>query len=134
MDILAALFIDNIDLRPVAGPATHIDLTGIKFSAAADGPLPLKWNPHLVVLVRNPPDGKPNAALEVVFRFGDEEVARNAQPLMIEPGKFAYRLVQAELEFTEYATVEAHCRIDQGAALVVPFTMLEPEPQTPDAG
>ena len=35
MRILAALFIDTIDLRQVAGPSTRIDLGGIKFSEVA---------------------------------------------------------------------------------------------------
>ncbi|MDH3706548.1 MAG: hypothetical protein OES57_10815 [Acidimicrobiia bacterium] len=126
MDIIAALYIDNIDLRPVAGGATHIDLTGVKFSGAAPEPVPFTWTPHMVVLVRCPADEAGTGALEVVFQMHGEEVARNAQPLQVEPGKFAYRLVQAELEFTGYDTVEAHCRVDQGPVTVVPFTMLEP--------
>ncbi len=32
----------------------------------------------------------------------------------VEPGKFNYRLVRAELEFADYGSVEAHCRIDGG--------------------
>ncbi|MGI9604291.1 MAG: hypothetical protein ACR2QE_20600 [Acidimicrobiales bacterium] len=126
MDIIAALYIDNIDLRPVDGGATHIDLTGVKFSGAAPEPVPFTWTPHMVVLVRCPPDGTGSGALEVVFHMNGEEVARNAQPLQVEPGKFAYRLVQAELEFADYDTVEAHCRIDMGPVTVVPFTMLAP--------
>ncbi|MDH4168130.1 MAG: hypothetical protein OEW42_00940 [Acidimicrobiia bacterium] len=126
MDILAALYIDNLELRPVDGGATHIDITGIKFSGAAPEPVPFTWTPHMVVLVRCPPDESGTGALEVVFRMDGDEVARNAQPLQVEPGKFAYRLVQAELEFAGYDTVEAHCRIDMGPVTVVPFTMLEP--------
>ena len=61
MDILAALFIDGIDLRQVAGPSTRIDLSGIQFSAAAPGPVPVTVEPHLVVIVRNPADGRPSA-------------------------------------------------------------------------
>ena len=38
MDILAALFIEGIDLRQVEGPSTRIDLTGVQFSAAAPSP------------------------------------------------------------------------------------------------
>ena len=38
MDILAALFIEGIDLRQVEGPSTRIDLTGVQFSAAAPEP------------------------------------------------------------------------------------------------
>lgn len=126
MQIVAALFMDEINLRQVPGPSTRIDLTGIQFSAVAPTPLPLTWAPHLVVIVRCAPGESPNAALEVVFRRGDEQVARNVQPLQVEPGKFGYRLVRAELEFVEYGTVEAHCRIDQGPVTVVPYTLLAP--------
>ena len=52
MQIVSALFIDDIALREVAGPATRIDLTGIQFSAAAPQPVPLTWAPHLVVIIR----------------------------------------------------------------------------------
>ena len=40
MEIIAALFIDEINLRQVPGPATRIDLSGIQFSAAAPAPCP----------------------------------------------------------------------------------------------
>lgn len=128
MDILAALFIENIDLRQVEGPSTRIDLTGVAFSAAAPGPVPVTVEPHLCVIVRNPPDGKPSGALEVVYRRGDEQIARNVQPLQVEPGKFNYRLVRAELTFDDYGTVEAHCRVDLGPVVVVPYTLLAPVP------
>jgi len=126
MQIVAALFMDEINLRQVPGPSTRIDLTGIQFSAVAPTPLPLTWAPHLVVIVRCGTDESPNAALEVVFKRGDEQIARNVQPLQVDPGKFGYRLVRAELEFDEYGTVEAHCRIDQGPITVVPYTLLAP--------
>lgn len=127
MQIVAALFIDEIDLRQVAGPSTRIDLTGIQFSAVAPSPLPLVWAPHLVVIVRCGHDEPSNAALEVVFRRGTEQIARNVQALQVEPGKFGYRLVRAELEFTEFGTIEAHCRIDMGEETIVPYTLLAPE-------
>lgn len=126
MQILAALFIDNIDLRQVPGPSTRIDLTGIQFSAAAPQPVPLTWAPHLVVIVHCPDDHSGTGALEVVFRRDGEEIARNVQPLQVEPGKFNYRLVRGEMDFTDYGTVEAHCRIDQGPVMVVPYTLLPP--------
>ncbi len=132
MQIVAALFIEGIDLREVPGPATRIDLTGVQFSAAAPTPVPLTWAPHLVVIVRSEPDEPGTGALEVVYRRGDEQVARNVQPLQVEPGRFTYRLVRAELEFDDYGTVEAHCRIDDGDAIVVPYTLLPPPPaETP---
>ncbi len=119
MNILAALFIDGIDLRQVPGPSTRIDLTGIQFSAPAPEPFPFVWAPHLSVIVHNP-----DAALEVRFFRGDEQIARNVQPLSIEPGKFNRSLVRAEVEFAEPGAVEAHCRIDMGPTTVVPYTIL----------
>jgi hypothetical protein len=126
MHIVAALFIDTIELRQVAGPATRIDLTGIKFSEAAAGPVPVTLEPHLVVLAHCPPGGKEQATLEVTYHRDGNQIARNVQLVAVEPGKFAYRLVRAELEFDDYGTVEAHCRIDGGPPLIVPFTLLPP--------
>jgi hypothetical protein len=124
--MLAALFIDDINLRQVAGPSTRLDIGGVKFSEAAPGPVPVTLTPHLLVLVYCAPDESPDAALEVVFRRRGEQLARNVQPLQVEPGKFNYRLVRAELELDEYGTFEAHCRIDLGPETIVPFTLLPP--------
>ena len=126
MQIVSALFIDDIQLRQVAGPSTRIDLTGVQFSAPAPGPFPVTIAPHLVVIVRNAPGEPTDAALEVVFERDGEQIARNVQPVSVEPGKFAYRLVRGELEFDGAGTVEAHCRIDMGPATVVPYTLLDP--------
>ena len=126
MDIVAALFIDDIQLRQVPGPSTRIDLTGVQFSAAAPAEVPLVWAPHLVVIVRCAPDESGAGALEVAYFRGDERIARNVQPLQVAPGKFNYRLVRAELEFAEYGTVEARARIDDGPIMVVPYTLLPP--------
>ncbi|MGH9184860.1 MAG: hypothetical protein ACRD0U_03420, partial [Acidimicrobiales bacterium] len=126
VNIIAALFVDGIDVRPVEGPSTRIDLTGVKFSEPAAGPVPVTVAPHLVVLVHCGVDEKPTGALEVVFWRNGEQIARNVQALQVEPGKFNYRLVRAELEFTDYESIEAHCRIDMGPATVVPFTLLPP--------
>ena len=60
------------------------------------------------------------------FLSGEEQVARNVQPIQVEPGKFARQLVQAQLSFDEPGTVEAHCRINQGPVMVVPLTVLDP--------
>lgn len=124
MQILAALFIDTIDLRQVEGPSTRIDLGGIKFSQTAPDGFPATLEPHLVVVVHNPEDAKPDGVLEVTYWRSGEQVARNVQPLQVEPGKFNYRLVRAELTFEEPATIEARCRIDQGDTVVVPLTIL----------
>ena len=126
MDILAALFIDEIELRQVPGPSTRIDLTGIQFSAPAPSDPPVTVAPHLVVLVHCPPDAPGRGALEVVFQRDGEQLARNVQPLEVEPGRFNYRLVRAELELDALGTVEAHCRIDLGPVTVVPYTLLPP--------
>lgn len=133
MKIIAALFMDDIQLNPVPGPSTRIELSGIQFSAPAPAPVPVTIAPHLVVLVWNPPVGKETAALEVVFTAGDdvdapvgEPMARNVQPLQIEPGKFNYRLVRPELALESYGTILARCRIDNGPEHIVPYTLLPP--------
>ena len=123
---MSALFIEHFDMRQAAGGAARIDLGGVHFSMAAPNPFPVTINPHMLVLVRCPADHTGLAALEVRFMRGGEQVARNVQPLSVEPGKFGYNLVQAELTFDEPSTVEAHCRIDQGDAVVVPLTMNPP--------
>ncbi|CAN5660961.1 hypothetical protein BH20ACT2_BH20ACT2_21030 [soil metagenome] len=126
MDIVAAVFIENIELRQVPGPSTRIDLTGVHFSLAAPGPVPVTLEPHLVVIVRCAPDEAGQGALEVRYERAGEQVARNVQPLSVEPGKFNYRLVRGELTFDAYDTVEALCRIDQGPVTTVPLTLLPP--------
>jgi hypothetical protein len=125
MDIVAAVFVENIDLRNAfEGGPTLIDLTGVHFSAPAPTPPPVTMTPHMVVLVRCPQDDSGSGVLEVVFQRDDEQVARNVQPLQVDPGKFTYRLVRAELELPDYGTVEAHCRIDTGPVTVVPYTLV----------
>ncbi len=126
MHIVGAFFIENMELRQVPGPSTRIDITGVHFSLAAPSPAPVSLEPHLLVLVHCPPDGSGNGALEVVYQRDGEQVARNVQPLQVEPGKFNFRLVRAELTFEDYGTVEAHCRIDLGPTTIVPFTLLPP--------
>jgi hypothetical protein len=122
-------------MRQADGPSTRIDLTGAMFSMAAPSPAPLTLTPHLVALIYCPADGSGQGVFEVVFRrTGDpdapssdeDHVARNVSPFTVEPGKFTYRLVRGELEFTDYSQVFAHCRIDRGPWLVVPFTLLPP--------
>jgi hypothetical protein len=126
MDIVSALFVESFNMRPAPGPSTRIDITGAFFSMAAPAPVPVSLEPHLLVLIRCPEDDPGNGVLEVAFLRGDEQVARNVSPFTVEPGKFTYRLVRAELEFTEYGTIEAHCRIGQGPFTVVPLTLLPP--------
>lgn len=127
MDIVSALFAENIDLRSVPGPSTRIDLTGIMFSLAAPSAPPVTIAPHLIVLIRCRPDEEGQGVLEVVFRDeSGEQVARNASPFNVEPGKFTYRLVRGELTYEKLGTIEAHCRVNQGAWTVVPLTLLPP--------
>ena len=126
MQILAALFIDDIEVRQVAGPSTRIDLKGIGFSFPAAQAAPITVEPHLVVLMHNNTDASAVGALEVIYQRDGDQVARNVQPVEIESGKFSYRLVRAELEFDDYGTVDAHCRVDMGPITVVPYTLLPP--------
>ena len=128
---MSALFIEHFDMRQAAGGAARIDLGGVHFSMAAPGPFPVTINPHMLVLVRCPADHTGLAALEVRFMRSDEQVARNVQPLSVEPGKFGYNLVQADLTFDEPSTIEAHCRVDQGEVLVVPLSMNPPADDDP---
>ena len=124
MEIVAALFVEGIDFRQVAGPSTRIDITGAFFSTVVDT-YPTKLEPHLVVLVRAAEGTDGNATLETVFRRGDEELGRSRQSFFVEPGKFGYRLVKSELDFPEPGTIEAHCTIvDQDSSVTVPLTTL----------
>ncbi|MGK2929026.1 MAG: hypothetical protein ACSLFO_05550 [Acidimicrobiales bacterium] len=125
MNIVAALFFEDLDTKQTFdGGPTAIDLNGVHFSAAPPQPPPVTMAPHMIVLVRCAPAEKGSGALEVRFRRGDDQIARNAQPLQVEPGKFAYRLVRAELPFDDYDTIEAHVRIDDGPVTVVPYTLV----------
>jgi len=127
MQILAALFVEQIDQRTVPGPATRLDLGGVMFSVAAPSPPPVTITPHLVVIVRCAPDETGTDVLEVVFTDeAGEQVARNVQPLQVEPGKFGRQLVRGELTYEKYGTIEAHCRTARGEAVVVPLTLLPP--------
>jgi hypothetical protein len=128
MDIVSALFAENINLRPVPGPSTRIDLTGIMFSLPAPSEPPVMVAPHLIVLIRCRPHEEGQGILEVVFTDDDgEQVARNVSPFTVEPGKFTYRLVRGELEYKKYGTIEAHCRlIPEGTPLTVPLTLIPP--------
>ena len=127
MQILAALFVESLDQRTVPGPATRLDLGGVMFSMAAPSPPPVTVAPHLVVIVRCGADESGTDVLEVVFRDEDgEQVARNVQPLQVEPGKFGRQLVRGELTYQKLGTIEAHCRTSKGDTVVVPLTLLPP--------
>ncbi|MFM7488958.1 MAG: hypothetical protein ACKO36_01300 [Actinomycetota bacterium] len=130
MQIVSALFVENFQMRQEPGPSTRIDITGAMFSMASPSPVPVTIDPHLVALIYCAPDQDGSGVFEVVFRRGrletDEQVARNVSPFTVEPGKFTYRLVKGELEFTEYGQIFAHCRVDRGPWHIVPFTLLPP--------
>ena len=135
MQIVSALFVENFEMRQAPGPAARIDLTGAMFSMAAPGSVPLTIAPHLVALIYCLPPDSGEGVFEVVFRrthdpdvpqTDEDLVARNVSPFTVEPGKFTYRLVRGELEFTEYGQVFAHCRVDRGPWTVVPLTLLPP--------
>jgi len=128
MEILSALFIDGIEARQVDGPSTRLDISGIQFSLASPAPVPVTIEPHLCVIIHCPLGARDTGALEVVYRRGEEQIARNVQPLQVEPGRFNYRLVRAELTFESYETIEAHCRVDLGPVTIVPLTLLPPVP------
>lgn len=132
MHIVAALFVENFELRQAPGPSARLDLTGAMFSMAAPAPVPVTVSPHLVALIYCPADENGSGVFEVIFTRSlelvetDEPVARNVSPFTVEPGKFTYRLVRGELDFTEYGQIFAHCRVDRGPWHVVPFTLLAP--------
>jgi len=123
MEIVAALFIEDVNFRQVAGPSTRIDITGAYFSTAAPS-FPFRHEPHLVVLVRCPTGHPGTGVLETAFiDEGGEQVGFNRQEFSIEPGKFGYRLVRVELEFEQPSTIEARC--STGASTVtVPLTVI----------
>jgi len=127
VQIVAALFVETIDQRTVPGPATRLDLGGVMFSIAAPSPPPVTIEPHLVVIVRCGPEETGADVLEVVFRdAAGEQVARNVQPLQVEPGKFGRQLVRGQLTYPAPGTIEAHCRTAKGETVVVPLTLLPP--------
>lgn len=123
VEIVAALFVESFTFRQVDS-STRIDITGAYFSVPVES-FPVTLEPHLIVLLRCPVDHAGTGVLQVVFQRDGEEVARNRQPFMVEPGKFGYRLVRGELEFAAPGTIEAHCSIQGGGrAVVVPLTAL----------
>src|SRR5258708_4029012 len=129
MDIISALFTENINLRQVPGPSTRIDLSGIMFSLAAPSEPPVTIGPHLVVIVRCRENEPGDGILEVVFKDEKgEEVARNVSPFTVEPGKFTYRLVPGPLTVETSRTIRGPSRGARGASTVVPPTLI-PAPE-----
>ena len=130
MHLVSTLFVDNFEMRQAAGPSTRIDITGAFFSTPAPSDPPFVLTPHLVALIYCEPTENGEGVFEVIFRRGltedSEQVARNVSPFRVDPGKFTYRLVRAELEFTELGQVFAHCRINREPWHIVPLTLLPP--------
>ena len=132
MHIVAALFVENFEMRQAPGPSARLDLSGAMFSMAAPAPVPVSVAPHLVALIFCPEGESGNGVFEVIFtrhldpEQPDEPLARNVSPFQVEPGRFTYRLVRGELEFEDYEQVYAHCRVDRGPWHLVPFRLLPP--------
>jgi len=130
VQIVSALFVEDFNMRQVDGPSTRLDLTGVLFSLVAPSAPPVTIEPHLVALIHCRPDEDGTGVFEVVVtRSPDpeaetEQIARNVSPFQVEPGRFTYRLVRAEIAFEEPSTAYAHCRIDRGPWTTVPLTLL----------
>ncbi|MFM7744504.1 MAG: hypothetical protein ACKO8T_02425 [Actinomycetota bacterium] len=133
MHLVSTLFVENFEMRRSEGPSTRIDLTGAFFSTVAPSEPPFIFSPHLVALIYCEPSESGEGVFEVVFRKGpgedDEQVARNVSPFRVDPGKFTYRLVKAELEFDDYGQVFAHCRVNRDPWSILPLTLL-PRPNS----
>jgi hypothetical protein len=128
MQIVAALWIDNVDFRrEYEGGPTKIDITGAYFSTAARE-YPALLTPHLLVLLRAETDDARTGTLDVSFipEAGGDELGHHRAPVTIQPpGKFFYQLVRPELSFAEPGTVEAHCSIPEtGSTVVTPLTVV----------
>ena len=123
MKILAALFIDDISMFENENGLTRLNLSGVQFSITVSESFPVTLAPHLVVLIHSDHSSNGAGALEVTYHCDEKEIARNVQPLQIEPGLFAYRLIRAELELDNPSIVFAHCRLNQNDPLIVPLTI-----------
>ena len=126
MEIVSALFVEDFNMREAPGPSTRIDLGGVFFSMAAPAPVPVTIEPHLVALIWCPADEPGQGIFETIFTRGDDEIARNVSPFLVDPGRFTYRLVRGELNFDDYGQIVARCRIDRGPWHAVPLTLLPP--------
>ena len=126
MDIVAALFVEQFDMRQIPGPSTRFDIGGAYFSMPVSQ-FPAQLNPHLLVFVHAPADDPGTATFVAEFTRDGEQIARNVQPCPVEPGKFGYRLVRPELAFDEPGTIEARCTlVESGSSITVPLTVLPP--------
>ena len=69
MEILAALFIDDISMFENDEGLTRLNLTGVQFTISASSPFPLTLAPHLVVLIHNNATSSVTASLEVTYHL-----------------------------------------------------------------
>ena len=122
-------------MRQAPGPSTRIDLTGAMFSMAAPSPAPVTITPHLVALIYCPPRERPgrvrgrvppHARPRRTEPTDDDQVARNVSPFTRRARQVHVPARARRAEFPDYGQVFAHCRIDRGPWLVVPFTLLPP--------
>jgi hypothetical protein len=126
MEIVAALFIEDVNFRQAEGGSTRIDIHGAYFSTKAEG-FPSVLTPHLLVLLRAESDEGRNGTLEVVFVRNDgEEVGRSRSPVFINPpGTFFRQLVRPELSFDVPGSVEARCVVlETDSRVTVPLTVM----------
>lgn len=101
MEILVAAFIEGREFRQVSPGSTRIDIFGAHWSTPA-AELPTVLMPHLLIIYRADEDDPGTVALTVTFFKGEEQVARQRQPLQLDRGKLGERLVKADLEVKEY--------------------------------
>jgi len=127
VEIVAALFVEGIDFRQVAGPATRIDITGAFFSTVVDA-YPARLEPHLVVLVRAPmgSDGNANAGNGVPARRRRDrpeppDLLRGAREVRIPPGEGRVGLSRAGHDRGPAARSSTRCRRSQFRSPRFPF-------------
>lgn len=122
MKFVAGLYVENINFRKNESDLTRIDIDGAFFSFSPES-YPTSFQPHLVLLISAVDSTNPADTLIVEFFSGDKMVARNVQPCPVEPGKFGYRLVKPEIEFTEPSTIIAKCTLtDSNETIEIPLT------------
>ena len=124
MKFVAGLYVENINFRKNEQDSTRIDIEGGFFSFAPES-YPVVFQPHLVLLVSAIDSKLANDTLVVEFFNGQEKIARNVQPCPVEPGKFGYRLVKPEIEFSQPSTIIAKCTLtDSNETIEIPLTAI----------
>lgn len=124
MKFVAGIYVENINFRKNEEGLTRIDIDGGFFSFSPES-YPVVYQPHLVLLISAINSNISNDTLIVEFFKGDEQVARNVQPCPVEPGKFGYRLVKPEIEFSEPSTIVAKCTLtESNETIEIPLTAI----------